>query len=79
MSNKNLLKTKSVAGLTPVESVEDIPAALLECEGEMETFAGELKLVANKLPDLEPVFKVIIGRTDLMLERLSTCRKALSA
>ena len=77
MSKKNSSQIKSAAGLTTVESVGDIPAALLECESEVETFAKELQLVADKYPDLAPVFKVIVGRTDIMLERLVACRSVL--
>ncbi len=77
MSKKNLLKPKSGGGSTPVESVEDIPSALLECECEAEAFAHELKLVAERTPELAPVFKVLISRADLMLNRLVACRSVL--
>lgn len=72
-SNKSL-KPYSGDDLTPVESVADIPAVLLEIEGDLEQFERELQIVAGAQPELAAVMQVMAERMTLNLGKLATIR-----
>lgn len=75
MSNEKSSKKLSGDGLTPVESIADIPVAMLEFESECSALSKELELVASTDPKLAPVMKVLAGRAGLMLKIASNCRR----
>lgn len=58
----------------PVESVADIPLALVEAEAECSSMRDELELIAQKKPELVDVLTVLAGRADAMLAQLTACR-----
>lgn len=68
------LKHYSGDDLTPVESVADIPAVLLEIEGDLEQFERELQIVADAQPELAAVMQVMAERMTLNLGKLATIR-----
>ena len=79
MSKNNKLQEQSGSGLTPVESVADIPDALLEAESECSALAKELQAIGAAHPILTPALSVWESRTKIILDRLTDCRRVMTA
>ncbi len=76
--NVRQLRQQSSLGLTQVESVDDIPLALMEFEGECDRFLTELNEV-EKLNDerLAPFVEIWRERIEVMRNRAQACQSVL--
>lgn len=77
MSKKRLSGMQFGDGLMPVESVADIPLALVEVEAECSSLQKELELVARSQPENQAVMSVLANRAAVMLKQVSACRQQM--
>lgn len=76
--NVRQLKKPLSQGLTQVESIEDAHLALLEMEGECETFLIELDEIAKLENDAVNVFlEIWRDRLSVMMDRAQACQMAI--